>query len=354
MSEVADQAQQESSAGKRRLLLGVVPVVAALAAIGFYLQGSRQVTTEDAYIKADKLYVAAEVAGRISRLSVHEHQQVQAGDLLFTIDEQPYRLALAAAEATLTQVANTIESLQASYRQKEAELAQAKADVAYFQRSYDRARKLARSGFSSDSTLDDARHRLDSARLHEQVVQRDIDRLLVELGSADRPVERYAGYRKAKAERDRAALDLEHTQIRAGMNGVIGPLEVEAGDYVLPGKALFAVVAQQHYVEAHLKETELTDVRPGQRAEIRIDAYPGTSWPARVASISPATGAEFSLLPAENASGNWVKVVQRVSVRLALDDAAKMPPLRSGLSVEARIFTDQGESLLPTASAAAR
>jgi len=354
MTETTDDAQSMPHARKRRLLLIVVPLLAGLAAAGFYLHSSRYVTTEDAYIKADKLYVAAEVAGRIRTMQVQEHQQVHAGDLLFTLDDQPYRLAQAAAEASLAQVANDIEAMQASYRQKEAELAQAKADVAYFQRSYERARKLAHSGFSSDSTLDDARHRLESARLHEQVVQRDLDRLLVQLGSPDRAVESYAGYRKAKAEFDRATLDLERTKVYAGMDGAVGPLEIEAGDYVLPGKALFAVVAPQHYVEAHLKETELTDVRAGQKAEIRIDAYPGRSWSARVASISPATGAEFSLLPAENASGNWVKVVQRVSVRLALDDTAKMPPLRSGLSVEARIDTDADAGLVPNATAASR
>jgi membrane fusion protein (multidrug efflux system) len=354
MTDAVDPEKQTQTNRLRRLLLVVVPVVAVAVGGWFYWQASRYVSTDDAYVKADKLYVAAEVSGRIRELHVHEHQHVKAGELLFTLDARPYRLAETAAEATLAQVANDIEALQASYRQKQAELEQAQADVDYFRRSYERARKLAHSGFSSDSNLDEARHRLESARLHQQVVQRDIDRLLVQLGSPDRPVEDFSAYHKARAALDRARLDLEHTRVVAGMDGVIGPLDIESGDYVLPGKALFAVVSDQHYIEANLKETALTDVRPGQRAEIRIDAYPGRSFPARVTSISPATGSEFSLLPAENASGNWVKVVQRVSVRLALDAGEAIPRLRSGLSVDARIYTDGERGLVPDAAAAAR
>jgi len=342
--------KQIPTAKLRHFLLFVVPAAVVIGGLGFYIVSSRYVSTDDAYIKADKLYVSAEVSGRVTGLPVQAHQLVHRGDLLFTIDDAPYRMALDAAEATMAQTEKDIRALKASYRQKQTELKQARTDVAYYRRSYARASKMSRSGFSSDSALDDARHRLDSARLHVQVVQRDIDRLLAKLGSPDKPVESYAAYRKAKAARDRAALDLQRTRVRADMDGEIGPLDIEPGDYVEPGRTLFAIVSTDHYVDAHLKETALTHVEPGQRAEIRIDTYPGRVWPARVASISPATGAEFALLPPENSSGNWVKVVQRVTVRLRFDDPSKIPPLRSGLSVTARIYI-HGDSLLPAAVA---
>ncbi|TLS66232.1 HlyD family secretion protein [Mariprofundus erugo] len=337
MSEINDTRGVMTSM-KRIVLLFMIPLLATAIAVWFYLQSSRYVSTDDAYVRADRLYVAAEVSGRISSLPVHEHQQVHAGDLLFTIDEQPYRLALDAAEANLAQVANDIEVLKASYRQKQALIAQAADDVSYFQRAYERARKFARSGASSETALDDAQHRLDGARLRQQVVQRELDQLMVQMGAPDRPVESYFRYRKAKADRDRAALELQHTRVYAGCDGVIGPLNVVDGDYVQAGKSLFAVVSADYYIVAHLKETALTHVQAGQLAELRIDTYPDRIFQGRVESISPATGAEFSLLPAENSSGNWVKVVQRVTVRLAFDKSEKLPALRSGLSVDARIF----------------
>lgn len=235
-------------------------------------------------------------------------------------------------------MANDIEVLKASYRQKQALLLQASADVSYFERAYERARKFARSGASSETALDDAQHRLDSASLHQQVMQRDLEQLMVQLGAPDRAVESYFRDRRAKADRDQALLQLQRTRVYAESAGVIGPLDVMAGDYVQAGKSLFAVVGEHYYVLAHLKETALTHVRSGQQAEIRIDTYPDRVWQGKVESISPATGSEFTLLPPENSSGNWVKVVQRVTVRLSFNMDATLPPLRSGLSVDARIF----------------
>ena len=151
-------------------------------------------------------------------------------------------------------------------------------------------------------------------------------------------------YRQALAERDQAALRLKKTRVYAPMDAVVGPLPVRPGDYVAAGRSLFALVSVHHYVEAHMKETDLEKVRPGQSARIEIDTYPGHVWTAKVSSISPATGSEFSLLPAQNSSGNWVKVVQRVTVRLDLQEPAGAPPLRSGMSAEVRIYTSHPEA----------
>ncbi|HXH64624.1 MAG TPA: HlyD family secretion protein, partial [Mariprofundaceae bacterium] len=173
-----------------------------------------------------------------------------------------------------------------------------------------------------------------------EVVKRALAVVKAKLGTdPEQPIEQFSSYRRAVAERDQDALNLQKTRVYAPMDGVVGPLDVQPGDYVAAGKALFPLVSTYHYVEAYLKETDLADVRPGQKATIEIDAYPGRTWQATVESISPATGSEFSLLPAENASGNWVKVVQRVGVRLKIGDAADAPPLRSGLSVSVRIDT---------------
>lgn len=327
-----------SLAQKRRLLLVGLPAVALLVGGWFYLQSLLYVTTDDAYVKADKVYAASEVNGRISRVLVHEHQQVAAGTLLLEIDEEPFRLALAAAEAHVAQVESDIESARAEYHQKQAELSRATADIAYYQRAYDRSRQLAKPGFASQAALDDAHQKLNDARLAEEVAQRDLARVKARLGDdPEKPVEQFSSYRQAEAERDQAALRLRKTKIYAPMDSVVGPVDIEPGDVVTQGRALFPLVSVHHYVEANLKETDLADVRPGQRATIEVDAYPGRAWQAKVASISPATGSEFSLLPAQNASGNWVKVVQRVAVRLDLDEANDAPPLRSGLSAYVRI-----------------
>jgi membrane fusion protein (multidrug efflux system) len=340
MKRLAGMFGRMSMAQKRKLLLIGLPVVGVLVGGYFYIESLFYATTDDAYVRADKVYVAAEVGGRLVSLPVHEHEAVKAGQLLLELDDAPYKLALDAAEAHLAGVKSDLESLQAEYHQKQAELARAESDIAYYQRAFERNRRLAKPGFASATALDDARHRLDDAKMTVKVVQRALAVVKAKLGTdPDQPVERFSSYRQALAERDQAALRLEKTRVYAPMDGVIGPLAAQPGDMVMAGKALFPLVSTYHYVEAYLKETDLADVRPGQKATIDIDAYPGRTWQARVQSISPATGSEFSLLPAENSSGNWVKVVQRVGVRLKLDDPKGAPPLRSGLSVNVKIDT---------------
>jgi len=323
---------------RRRLLLVGLPAIGLIIGGYFYIQSLFYASTDDAYIKDDKVYVATEVSGRLLSLPVHENERVKAGTLLLQLDEQPFKLAVAADQARLAGIRSDLESLRAEYQQKQAELARANSDVAYYQREYHRSRELAKPGFASASALDAARQHLEDAKLTVTVVQHALAVVQAKLGdNPDKPIEQFASYRQAAAERDQDELRLQKTRVYAPMDGVVGPLEIQPGDYVPEGKSLFALVSTSHYVEANLKETELADVRPGQKAEVKVDAYPGDVWKATVASISPASGSEFSLLPPENASGNWVKVVQRVPVRLKLQKTDGLPPLRSGMSVHVRI-----------------
>lgn len=306
----------------------------------FYMIGGRYVSTEDAYVQASVVNVAAEVPGRVVAVAARENQPVKAGDLLFRIDDSTYRLALRQANARLQAVRNSINALRAQYQEKQAELAQAQEDIAYIAREFARRKTLAARHVLSASDLDRARHQLDAAKLRARAIRSAIAQVQAELGSSpDLPTDRQPQYLEALGARDQAALNLRRTRVRAPVDGVVGPQTVEVGDYVTPGAPAFSLVEDHHYVTANLKETELTYLRPGQHATVTVDAYPGYVWRARVASISPATGAEFSLLPAQNATGNWVKVVQRVPVRLTLIEPNGARQLRAGMSVQVTIDT---------------
>lgn len=332
--------------GRRRrwrlILLVGGPTLALLIGLGLYVMAGRYVSTEDAYIKADLLPVAAEVSGRAVAVAVHKNEVVQQGQVLFRIDPAPFQLALNQAQAALAVTRNSVEALKAAYREKQAELAQAQEDITYARREYARREGLVARKAVSESTLDAARHTLAAARLRAKTLQRAIDQVQAELGAGvGLPVDRQPQVREAQARVDQAALDLSHTVVHAPMDAVVGAKNLLVGDYVTRGQPVLSLVATHHYIDAHLKETALTHVRVGQSATVTVDTYPGLTWHARVESISPATGAEFSLLPAQNASGNWVKVVQRITVRLALLDHHPGAVLRSGMSTTVSIDTGE-------------
>src|SRR5690606_27457727 len=320
------------------LLLGPVLVLA----VGgyFYYTGGRYVATENAYVKADIAMISAEVSGPIVRVDVHENQRVAAGDVLFVIDDRPYRVALERGDAQLRAVTAMIESLKAQYRQRLEELELAHTDYDFAERELSRAVALAKDRLASDEAVDRARHELDAAARRIDIVKRGLEQLLAQLGgSPDGDIAEQAAYQAVKAARDAAALDLERTVVRAPLDGIASKVPV-VGRYVTPGAAVMSVVASESvWIEANYKETELTYVCSGQPVEIRVDTYPDRVWHGRVESISQATGAEFSVIPAQNATGNWVKVIQRIPVRIAVDDAENGPPLRSGMSAVVEIDT---------------
>lgn len=324
----------------RLVLMVILPLLVLIGGAYYYAVSARYASTDDAFVKAHMVSVAAQVSGQVKTIAVHENEPVQAGQVLFRLDDQPYRIALTQAEANLAQVRDEIESLRFEYRQHQAELAQAQADVAYFQREFERRQRLRQTNSISASALDEARHNLDSAQLKTVTIQREIQQVLAQLGdNPDSPAEENPRYRQANAAVDKASLNLQYTVVYAPIPGMVGPLKLQPGDYVTTGTPVFSLVSLHHYIEANFKETDLTYIRPEQPATVKVDAYPGRTWKAMVSSISPASGSEFSLLPPQNASGNWVKVVQRIPVRLELDTAQDAPVLRSGMSVTVSIDT---------------
>ncbi len=312
-----------------------------------WLSGGRFVSTENAYVKAHVVPIAPEVAGRIVEVAVGDHKPVAKDDLLFRIDPEPYRLALARADADLDQARAQVENLRASLAEASAELVEAQSRVGYYEVQFQRQRTLAGRNAGAATKFDEAESNAINARDHVAVVQAKIAKALTSLaGDPKLPVERHAMVREKQAARDRAALELERTTVRAPVAGVAVNVKLQLGEQVKVASPVFALVASTRpWVEANFKETDLAYVRPGQKASVMIDIYPDVVWDAEVESISPATGSEFSILPPQNASGNWVKVVQRLPVRLRLIERANDLPLRTGVTATVSIDTGRQSKL---------
>jgi membrane fusion protein (multidrug efflux system) len=333
---------------RRRVLLALGPLVLIAAALYLYLAGGRYVSTDNAYVRADKLTVSTDVSGIVAEVAVRESQKVEKGQVLFRLDGEPFRIALAGAEAQLGAVRNEITALQATYRQSLAQIEQARTDVPFFETTFARQQDLARRGAASQAALDQARRDLAAAQDRVRVAQRQGEAALAQLGgTVDAPIERNPRFLQAQAQVDKAKRDLARTVVTAPMAGIATNVDaLQVGAYLQAGQAGFNLVASDHvWVEANPKETDLTYLQPGNPAEVTIDAYPERTWAASVASISPASGSEFSVLPAQNASGNWVKVVQRVPVRLRVEVPADAPPLRAGMSANVSIDTGHKRAL---------
>ncbi len=333
--------------GLRLLLLVGVPVVATLAAGAWWLSGGRYVSTENAYVKAHIVQISPEVSGQVRRVLARDHQQVNAGDTLVTIEQRPFKLALDSAEAELDAARSQVETLRGTWREVMAELADAEARADYFKRQWQRQEDLANRGVASVARRDEAQNEARAAADRVTSVREKLQRVLVALnGDPKLPPEEHHLVRDKVAARERAALDLARTDIRAPVDGVVVNLRVQRGEQVKAAQPLFVlVVVSRPWVEANFKETELTHVRVGQKATVVLDSYPDVTWEAEVESLSPATGAEFAVLPPQNASGNWVKVVQRLPVKLRLSPQPGEPPLRAGMTATVRIDTGRQRSL---------
>lgn len=334
--------------GLRIALLLLGPLVVVALALWSYLTGGRYAATDNAYVKADILNVATDVSGMVAEVKVREGQRVAPGEVLYQLDSEPFRIALAGAQAQRDVVRNQLLAVHASYNQALAQIQQAQVELDFFQRNIARQTDLASQSISSQAALDQAKRDWLSAQARVRAGKAQAEALLAQIGGrTDEPVEQNAQYRQALAAVDRAARDLSRTQVRAPVAGVATNVaHIQPGSYLAAAQTAFNLVALQDvWVEAYLKETDLAGVRQGDAASLSVDAYPGRVWTARVASIAPATGAEFSVLPAQNSSGNWVKVVQRLTVRLAVERQPDAPELRAGMSVYAAIDTGRIRSL---------
>jgi membrane fusion protein (multidrug efflux system) len=324
----------------RRLLLIAGPAIIALVSAVFWIFSGRYVSTDNAYVKAHKVMVSPEVSGTILPVAVHENQHVRKGDVLFSIDPVSFRIAVEKAEADMAALGERIEQMKASARQKAQEIIIAEQDAAYAGTQYKRQEGLSVKGFASQENLETAEHARAVAETKIAQLQQERDAILAQLGgNADAVPENLSIYKSMAAARDAAKLDLERTVVRAPVDGVAGAMP-NGGDYAHAGIPVMSVVADGGvWIEANFKETDLTDMHPGQKVDIGVDTYPGYKWSGTVESISPATGSEFSLLPAQNATGNWVKVVQRIAVRIRPDMHAGDPPLRTGMSADVTVDT---------------
>jgi len=334
----------------RRILLLLGPLLVAVVAGYGYLVGGRYVGTENAYVKADMVMIAAQVSGPVVEVDVRENQRVAHGDVLFRVDDAPYRIALRESEAELANVANEIASLKASFAQKLEEEAMVRSDLAYSKREFERQSELLATKTTSRSKYDSARHDADVVRLRLRVLDQELAQIAAELGGDPGiAVSDHPRYHKAQTDIDRARLDLERTVVRAPFDGIASNTpklgQQVAGNASLSSPVMSVVADSGAWIEANFKETDLTHVRPGQPVTVHVDTYPDRDWQGTVESISQATGAEFSVIPPQNATGNWVKVVQRIPVRIAIAADAGDPLLRAGMSTSVEIDTGHSREL---------
>jgi membrane fusion protein, multidrug efflux system len=339
------------SSHRRRLRWGLfllLPIVLIVGAY-FYLEGGAYMSTDDAYVEADKVGLSTDVSGMVEAIEVSDNQHVTAGQVLFRLDSLPFQLKLDQAQSQVGIVRDNLTALKANYQSVQAQIKQAENQIAFNQLQYQRQETLARQQFTPQMALDQARLNLQTSQQTLASDKAQLASIVANLdGNPDIPIEQHPQYRQALAQRDEAARELRDTVVRAPYNGTVTNVpSLEPGMYLPASTTAFNLVdTERIWVEAQPKETELTEVRAGQPATITVDSYPGREWHGTVASLSPAAQSEFSLLPAQNTSGNWVKVVQRIPLRVEIDTTDKsMPPLRAGMSVEVSVHTGHKRGL---------
>ena len=339
----ADIMTRPSRPLRQRLRLPLMlagPIVVVIAASWWYLTSGRYVSTDDAYVQAARTMISADISGRVVAVAVHDNQRIAKGELLFEIDPRPFRIAVEEAKAMFAAARLQVDALKATYNLKLADAKGAEDTLAYQQREFDRQRQLAASGVASRSTFEQVQNAMQMARQKVASTQSDAANTLAQLaGNADLPIEQHPSVQRAQATLDKAELDLSYTQVKASEPGIVTKVDqLQVGSYVTASTPVFSMISKRVWVEANFKETELTHMRPGQTATVEIDTYPEVVFNATVESLSPGTGLTFSLLPPENATGNWVKVVQRLPVRLMLEDPRDRL-LHAGLSATVEVDT---------------
>jgi len=334
-----------------RFLTLVIVILAPLILIGlgfvYYVSQSRYASTENAYVKANKITVSAEISGRVMSVFVEENDQVKLGQPLFQLDKEPYLIKLEKAEASLSRVRQDLKALQGQYRQKQAELRIAEGEALYYGGELKRQKKLRTNGVASQAQLEESKQIYFAARERKNAIKEELSRLLIMLGgSIELPSNQHPAVREALATKNIASLNVRRTTIYSPADSIVTNFDLYSGEHVEAGRPVFSLIGNKNlWIEANFKETDLTNVAIGQTAKVLVDSFPGLAFTAKVIGISPATGSEFSLLPAQNATGNWVKVVQRLPLRLAFDEAIQLSQLRAGMTVSVKIDTGRIVSL---------
>lgn len=347
VQDLIGRMREDTGLLRRVLMFGGVAVV-AIASLAFWLTGGRYVSTDDAYIQAAKLMVSTDVSGLVKTVNVREGQKVKKGEILFTIDPHPFQIALDNAKAQLAQVGQTVVATKADYQSMLSAAAAQRAQVDLNQRNYQRYAALLKANAIAPATYDQARLTLATSQQQlvaaEQTAQTELAKLN---GDPNIAPEKTPQYQQAAAAVEEAQRQLDHTVVRAPFNGVVAEVDsLQPGTLVISAMSAFSTTSavglvgtDDVWIEAHMKETDLTRVKSGDPVSVTIDTYPGRTWEGHVQAVSAASGAAFSVLPAENASGNWVKVTQRIPVRISIHRKKGDPELRAGMSVVVDIDT---------------
>ena len=348
-SPVTEQAPAPGKRRRRNTVLWILgPALVIIVGAWMYVTAGRYVSTDNAYVQADRATIAPQVAGRVVEVDVRENQAVKKGDVLFRIDPEPLQIVVARAQAQMEGISSLLDAARAGFRSAQANVRSADEALRVNEAQYKRMQELRRKGLVAQKDVDDAANNLADARGKRDSNVAGVAKAQSLLGGLpETPDQELSGYKLAKAQLAAAELDLDHATVRAPIDGTIGRQNLQPGDFLAPGQAAMPLVATRGlWIDANFKETDLTNVRVGQPVSIEVDTYPGKAWKGHVASISPASGSEFSVLPAQNATGNWVKIVQRIAVRIAVDDESAGPTLRAGMSAVVKIDTGKQNSLL--------
>ena len=332
----------------RWALFGLLPI-ALLAGGYWYVSGGKIMSTDDAYVDAEKVAISTDIAGLVQDVDVSDNQHVAAGEILYRLDPHQFQIALDNAKANLAQTALAIDAMKQDYKHMLSDVAAQQAEVDLDQTNFNRNSMLLHSGTVSQAVFDQSQYALlnDKSKL-ESLRQQAATQLARLGGNADVETTQHPRYLQAKAQVEEAQRQLDHTVVKAPFAGTVTNVpSIAPGKYLAASTTAFYLVDTDHlWINANPKETELTFVRPGQPVTVTVDTYPDAVWRGTVQSISPAAAQEFSLLPAQNTSGNWVKVVQRVPMRVRVDTSdQKLPPLRAGMSVEVNVDTGHARGL---------
>jgi membrane fusion protein, multidrug efflux system len=332
----------------RMVLLGLVPAFVVLLGLAYYLLGGRYVSTDNAYIGAEKVLITPEVSGKVARISVVEGQQLTPGDELLSIDPVPYRLAAEDARAKIARVRSEFETLKANLASLATQVGLSRQNLAAAQADLDRKTQLLASRISTPSDLDKSRIALIGAKTQLELLEQQERSLRIQLlNDPNLPIEKYPQYMEATVALERAERDLANTVLRSPIAGTATQVaSIQLGRFVTAGTPIFSVISSEKlWIDANPKETDLTYVRRGQPVAIWVDAFPDKEWTGMVGAISPGTGAQFSILPPQNAAGNWIKIVQRVPMRVEFAPGQDLRRLRAGMSATVEIDTGRRSRL---------